>query len=141
MRERFVLADIINAEELAGYKKKSFVLPYNGGEIWFEHLDGIYEYETLVLNKLENDAASFSKPSAPSHVCFVFTETTVSEHISHAVIKAILDSGKRFTKIAFVGLDKTSKRTIKKELTGKGFGIGFLEGLEDAKEWLLKSYY
>ncbi len=28
--------------ELPGFRKKSFVLHYGGGEIWFEHLDGIY---------------------------------------------------------------------------------------------------
>ena len=32
----------IAPENLPGYKKKSFVLSYNGGRIWFEHLDGIY---------------------------------------------------------------------------------------------------
>lgn len=27
--------------ELPGLRKKSFVLPYRGGMIWFEHLDGL----------------------------------------------------------------------------------------------------
>jgi len=40
-------------------------------------------------------------------------------------------------KIAFVGLDKKSKRRLKNELKGKGFVVNFLEGLEDAKQWLL----
>lgn len=31
-----------NPEELSGVRKKSFLLPFAGGEIWFEHLDGIY---------------------------------------------------------------------------------------------------
>lgn len=43
------MSETINGEELAGYKKKSFALPYNGGEIWFEHLDGLYGFEELVL--------------------------------------------------------------------------------------------
>lgn len=29
-------------DELPGVKKKSFILPFAGREIWFEHLDGIY---------------------------------------------------------------------------------------------------
>lgn len=56
---------VTNGENLPGYKKKSFVLPYNGGEIWFEHLDGIYGYEQLVLQKLAGDVPRFSRPSHP----------------------------------------------------------------------------
>ena len=39
-------------------------------------------------------------------------------------------------KIAFVGLDKKNKRRLKSELKNKGIGINFLEGLEDAKQWI-----
>ncbi len=30
-----------SGRELPGLRKKSFVLPYRGGMIWFEHLDGL----------------------------------------------------------------------------------------------------
>lgn len=131
------MSDIINGDDLPGYKKKSFVLPYNGGEIWFEHLDGIYGYEELVICKLEGDIRSFTRPSSTSYICFVFNETTVTDRIIDAVKRSILECGKRFMKIAFVGLDKKSKHRLKRELKGKGFGVNFLEGLEDAKQWLL----
>ena len=39
------MLDMINGENLPGYKKKSFAIPYNGGEIWIENLDGMYGYE------------------------------------------------------------------------------------------------
>ena len=129
--------DIRKGEELPGFRKKSFVLPYNGGEIWFEHLDGIYGFEELVLKKLDGDVPVFSMPSSPSFLCFVFDETVVTDRIIEAVTHSILDSGKRFMKIAFVGLDRPASRKVKKQLSGKGFGIGFLKGLEDAKQWLL----
>lgn len=129
------MSNVTNGVELPGYKKKSFVLPYRGGEIWFEHLDGIYEYEELVLSKLDSDTKLFIRPSSPSYICFVFFETTVTEKIIDAVKMSILECGKRFTKIAFVGLDNKSKRRLKSELKGKGFAINFLEGLEDAKQW------
>ena len=128
---------IINGDDLSGYKKKSFVLPYNGGEIWFEHLDGIYGFEELVLSKLEGDIRSFTRPSSTSYICFVFNETTVTDRIIDAVKRSILECRKRFMKIAFVGLDKKSKHRLKRELKGKGFGVNFFEGLEDAKQWLL----
>lgn len=44
-------------EQLPGVKKKTFILPYNGGEIWFEHLDGMYQYTELVREKLKKDYA------------------------------------------------------------------------------------
>ena len=49
-RERY--SDCSEPESLPGVKKKSFVLPYGGGEIWFEHLDGMYQFTDLVLAKL-----------------------------------------------------------------------------------------
>ena len=30
-----------SGRELPGLRKKSFALPYRGGMIWFEHLDGL----------------------------------------------------------------------------------------------------
>lgn len=132
-----VLSEKTNGEELAGYKKKSFALPYNGGEIWFEHLDGLYGFEELVLEKLSRDAEIFSRPSSPAFACFALDETEVTEKIINAVKRAICESGKRFLKIAFVGLDRKSVRKFKKELAGNGFEMNFLGGLEDAKEWLL----
>lgn len=129
--------DITEGEKLPGYRKKSFLLPYNGGEIWFEHLDGIYAYETLVLKKLAADAPFFTRPSSSSYICFVFDETEVTRVVADAVASVILGGTKRFMKVAFSGLDRKNERLFKRILDGKGFGLGFFEGLEDAKEWLL----
>lgn len=51
--------------ELPGFRKKSFVLYFGGGEIWFEHLDGIYQYTEHALEKLCADSDFFCRPSAP----------------------------------------------------------------------------
>lgn len=126
-----------NATNLPGYKKKSFLLYYNGGEIWFEHLDGIYTNEELVLEKLASDVSKFTRPSSTSYICFVFDETTVSDNIIAAVVNAILQTQKSFMKIAFCGLDGKYKGKFKKALSHHGFGMGFFDGLEDAKQWLL----
>ena len=124
-------------EELAGYTKKSFALPYNNGEIWFEHLDGIYDKEDLVLKKLSSDRSQFTRPSSTAYICFVLDETTVTASIRLAVIDSILKSSKRFMKVAFTGLDKPNKRMFLKELSKRGFALGFFAGLEDAKMWFL----
>ncbi len=127
----------MNVEELPGYKKESFALSFNGGEIWFEHLDGMYDKENIILEKLEFDRQLFSRPSSTSYICFVFDETQITEQIIIAVLNSITENTKHFMKIAFSGVDKKSKHRLKKELTEKGFCIGFFEGLEDAKCWLL----
>ena len=47
--------------ELPGVRKRSFILPFAGGEIWFEHLDGIYQYTPLAVQKLRADTAAFRR--------------------------------------------------------------------------------
>jgi len=130
------MTDYIKEENLPGYKKKSFSLPYNGGEIWFEHLDGMYNNEDLVIKKLEFDISKFTRPSSTSYICFVFDETIVTDRILTAVKNSILETKKCFKKIAFSGLDKKSMHKLKHDLTKKGFAVGFFKGLQDAKEWI-----
>ena len=131
------MIDTSNGENLPGYKKKSFEIPYCGGNIWIEHLDGIYEYEELVLCKLESDINLFTKPSSTSYICFVFHETIITDCIIDMVRWAILESGKRFTKIAFVGTDRKSKRKLGRIFKNKGLCFNFADGLEDAKQWFV----
>lgn len=50
--------DDIMQKDLPGLTKKSFSMFFGGGEIWFEHLDGIYEHTDLAIEKLENDQSS-----------------------------------------------------------------------------------
>ena len=124
-------------EELPGYRKKSFLLYYNGGEIWFEHLECLFDHEDLVLKKLHDDMPLFTKPSSTSFVCFVFFDTFMTDAVILAVEGAVLESKKQFAKIAFCGLGRKDQKKIKKILSGKGLEFAFFEGLEEAKVWLL----
>ena len=125
------------ATDLPGYKKASFLLYYNGGEIWFEHLEDLYDHDDLVVKKLQADTPSFIKPSSPAFVCFVLFETAITDAVFLAVKKAVLESNKRFLKIAFCGLGIKDQRRFQKALVNHGFGIAFFDGLEEAKMWLL----
>ena len=51
--------DCSDPGSLPGVKKKSFILPFRGGEIWFEHLDGMYRYTDLATEKLKRDSRVF----------------------------------------------------------------------------------
>ena len=104
-------------EELAGVKKRSFVLPFAGGEIRFEHLDGMYQYTELAVRKLRADAAEFCRPSSTGHIAFVLDETTVTDELISEIAAALIGSGKRFMRAAFVGADGLSRKKLKKSCT------------------------
>ena len=123
--------------ELPGVRKRSFILPFAGGEIWFEHLDGIYQYTPLAVQKLRADTAAFRRPSAPGYIAFVLDETVITEELISAITDALTGPGKRFMRVAFVGTDGASDRKLKKLLYGHGFAIGSFDGIEPAKDWLL----
>ncbi len=124
-------------EELPGVKKKSFILPFAGGEIWFEHLDGIYQYTELAIKKLRADAATFCRPSSPGYITFVLDETAVTQELIGEIADLLITSGKRFMRAAFVGADRSSCKKLKKLLYGHGFAVKFFDGIEPAKEWIL----
>ena len=124
-------------DALPGVRKKSFILPYAGGEIWFEHLDGIYQYTELAIQKLRRDAAIFRRPSAPGYIAFVLDETIITEALISEIVAALIGSGKQFLRAAFVGADTLSCKKLKKLLYGHGFAVQFFDGIEPAKAWLL----
>ena len=124
-------------DELPGVRKKSFLLPFAGGEIWFEHLDGIYQYTELAIEKLRRDSAIFRRPSSTGYITFVLDETIITEELISEIAAALLKPGKHFMRAAFVGADVLSCKRLKKLLYGHGFAIRFFDGIEPAKEWLM----
>ena len=124
-------------EELPGVKKKSFILPFAGGEIWFEHLDGIYQYTEFAIQKLRADTPIFRRPSSPGYITFVLDETFITEELISEITNALLKPDKRFMRVAFVGADSVSCKKLKKLLSGHGFAVKFFDGIEPAKEWIL----
>lgn len=123
--------------ELPGFRKKSFILHYGGGEIWFEHLDGIYRHSELALEKLCADSDFFCRPSAPSYIAFVLDETVVTDELILTIAEKLKNSGKQFMRAAFVGANRKTKNNLKKCLDGNGFAFSFFSGIEPAKEWLI----
>ena len=123
--------------KLPGFCKKSFVLYFNDGEIWFEHLDGIYQYTGLTIEKLCADSDFFCRPSAPSYIAFVLDETVVTDELILTIAEKLKNSGKQFMRVAFVGANRKAKNSLKKCLKGNGFAVSFFDGIEPAKEWLI----
>lgn len=124
--------------KLPGFVKKSFALPFGGGEIWFEHLDGIYANEDLVLEKLRHDRPLFSRPSATSQIGFVLDETTVTDAIITEIADALLHTKKVFSRVCFIGADRKTEKRLRSVLQSRSFALAFICDFEKAKEWLVQ---
>lgn len=130
--------DCAEPKNLPGVKKKSFVLPFRGGEIWFEHLDGMYQYTDLVLEKLKNDSHIFLLPSKPSQIGFVLDETLVTKDIVEKILNLLCDERKRFMRVCFMGTNWKIKKMFCNALREKAnFAFSFINDIEQAKEWLV----
>lgn len=125
-------------ENLPGVKKASFSLPYRGGEIWFEHLDGMYQHTELALKKLHGDSAAFLSPSAPSQIGFVLTETLITPELADAITKLLCEGPKKFTRVCFIGADRKAQRLLRQALNQQSrFAFSFIHDFELAKERLI----
>ena len=125
--------------ELAGYKKKSFILPYSGGEIFCEHLDGIYQYENAVIEKIEKDSLIFLKPKSPSRLIINLDETEVSDKIVEKIISLLNVKFDKFVKVAFVGVNKKWISYIRNFINERehNYIFKFFSDYEKSKEWVI----
>lgn len=122
------------------YGRKSFSMFFGGGEIWFEHLDGLSGRTDIAVEKLENDYLRFKKPSMPSLIAVNLDETAADDRLIGAISDKLMNGGKIFTRVVFVGTDKTEQRKIKRMLKGAFFALNFINDFEKAKEWLVSEY-
>lgn len=106
----------MNGTELPWYTKKSFAMPFGGGEIWFEHLDGIYEFTDLAISKLNEDYKKFKSPSMTSLIAINLDETVINDTLIKEICEKLVNGFKYFTKVVFVGVDKQTKKRLIQEL-------------------------
>jgi len=124
-------------EDLPGAEKQSFSMYYGGGTIWFEHLDGMKDHTNLVMGKFEKDYCQFISPSQPSLIAINLDETIVNHMIIDLIAEKLLYGKKRFMRVVFVGVNRTTKRKIIVALKKKTFVLNFINDFEKAKEWLI----
>lgn len=125
-------------EMLPGAKKPSFVLPFGGGEIWFEHLDGMGPHTELVLDKLQRESRSFLLPSRPAQIGFVLTETCVTQALADEIAALLCGGQKPFRRVCFIGTDRKTRRMLRDVLQNRArFALAFIDDFERAKAWLV----
>ena len=120
---------------MSGLNKKSFSLPYNGGEIWCEHLDSLCDKRELLLEKFRKDLVMIAKPSTSSFIAVNLDETDVDRELIDTIFYAFLSMKKSIRNVVFVGLSPEMKRYAKR--LSADFVVNCLDDFEKAKEWLL----
>ena len=129
---------IVDRIEL-GLKKKSFSMFFNGGEIWFEHLDSLYDQTELIKQKFTQDLLEIQRPSTSSFIAVILDESNINSEILDLIINEFLNLNKQLRKVVFIGLTLKMKRYVKKKSAHTNFLIICMDDLEKAKEWLVKN--
>lgn len=131
----------ILAKDLPGTHKKSFAMYFDGGEIWFEHLDGMHSFTDEVIQKFIDDTQNITKPSAPSLIAINLDETVVDKKIIDLITDTYIKNTRYIHKVVFVGLNghlqKLVKKTFKKRAIEYQFAVNYINDFEKAKEWLV----
>lgn len=121
-----------------GLNKKSFSLFFNGGEIWCEHLDSLYDQKELLKKKFSQDLLQIEKPSASSFVVVIMDESNIDSDCLDLILFEFSKLKKQLRKVVFVGLNIQMKRYMKKKSADTNFLMICMDDLEKAKEWLVK---
>ncbi|MBE5979186.1 MAG: hypothetical protein E7249_08625 [Paenibacillaceae bacterium] len=125
-------------EEL-GLKKKSFSMFFNGGEIWFEHLDALYDQAELIKQKFMQDLLVIQRPSTSSFIAVILNESNINGEILDLIINEFSVINKQLRKVVFIGLTLKMKRYVKKRSAHTNFLVICMDDLEKAKKWLVKN--
>jgi hypothetical protein len=120
-----------------GLNKKSFSIFYNGGAIWCEHLDSLYNEKDLLIQKFKQDLVQISKPSTSSFIAVAFDESDVDREILELIVNSFVTLKKPLRKVVFVGLNSKMKSYIKKKNVDTLFAMACIDDFEKAKKWLV----
>lgn len=125
----------------AGKKKKSMSLYFNNGEIWFEHLDSLGSNQEYLKQKFQNDLPMIKRPSGSAYVCVNLDETEVNSQILEFILYTFRDMEKLIRKVAFVGLNRQGRKSLKELIKNSDVPISFLikcfNDYQLSKEWLI----
>lgn len=124
--------------------RDSFKLPFSGGEIWGEELDGLNIYTDIVIEKFLKDMDTIRKPSSPGLIAIHLNETLVEARLAEIITAELVKAKQAVHKVVFVGMDRKAQKLMKSilEKGNAAFAYSFYRDYEKAKEWLInrKSY-
>jgi hypothetical protein len=119
--------------------RESFKLPFSGGDIWGEELDGLNIHTDIVIQKFLKDMAIIRKPSSPGLIAIHLNQTLVNQYLADVIVTELAKANHSIFKVVFVGLSHSAKKLVKTLLKEKNvlFVYDFYNDYEKAKEWLV----
>jgi len=121
----------------SGLNKKSFSIPFHGGEIWIEHLDSFGNEITLLKQKFIEDIPQISQPSTSSLIAINLDESHIDKEILSWILDTLSSLPAPPQKVVFIGLTPKLKWLVKLKQKQITFLVTCIDDFEKAKEWLL----
>ena len=117
----------------------SFSMWHRYGEIWVENLDGMYEYEEVVLATYQSHLRIIQSKETPTCIAINLKGTKVTEQIAKRIVAGLHEAGENVHKVAFVGVTKELQPLIVRYLKKHQvfFACRFFYEFKVAKNWLM----
>ena len=118
--------------------RESFSLPFRGGEIWCEHLDGLGSRMDAIEEKFNRDLRVLLRPSTSALVALDLQGTQLDQRAAGLIIEK-LAAGPKVRRLAIIGASRTVEHYLRASLKKEKprFAVQFVDGFERGKEWLI----
>jgi len=119
--------------------RESFSLPFRGGEIWCEHLDGLSDRLDIVEEKFNRDLRAILRPSTSALIALDIYGTRLDQRVAGLIIEKLAAAGPKVRRMAIIGASRAVSRILKDSLKRERprFAVRFVDGFELGKEWLI----
>lgn len=119
--------------------RESFALPYHGGAIWCEHLDGLANRLDIVEEKFLRDMQTILRPSSPARIALGLYGTDIDQRIADLIIAQFTAARSRVQRVAVIGANRAVTRRLQVSLKREcpQFAVHFTDDFEKGKEWLI----
>jgi hypothetical protein len=119
--------------------RSSFSMWHRYGEIWIENLDGMQEFEELVIDTYLSHLKMIQSKESPSCIAINLLDTQITDDIAKTIVTGLHEAGENIQQVAFVGVAKELQPLIIRYLKKYRvfFACRFFHQFPKAKNWLM----
>jgi hypothetical protein len=119
--------------------RNSFSMWHRNGEIWVENLDGIYEFEEIVLETYRSHLTVLQSGNSPNCIAINLKNTLITDKIAETIVTGLNQAGDRIHKVAFIGVAKELQPLMIYYLRKYRvfFACRFFHQFKTTKNWLM----
>ncbi len=117
----------------------SFSMWHRYGEIWIENLDGLQEFEEVVIDIYLSHLKMIQSKDSPSSIAINLKGTLITDDIAKTIVLGLHDAGDHISQVAFVGVSLKMQPLITRYLRKYKvfFACRFFQQFPAAKNWLM----